>query len=451
MRLNELLGIEFPFIQGGMANIATAEFAAAVSNAGALGLIGAGGMSPEVFQDSIRRCRTLTENPFGVNIMLMHPQVEQLAAIAAQEKVAVVTTGAGDPARFIPAWKESGAKVFPVVPAVALAKVVARAGADAVIAEGTESGGHVGELTTMALVPQVADAVDIPVIAAGGIADGRQLLAAREGRVFLCYFDETAGRYYACASDVVSVNRLEEVVETLRDNGARFAFETEEYGGLEPYTLILEKSLSPAVYASVDPLGGSQSLSGLQEALGFPESSASFSGAGEQVIRSRNDTLRIGADGTVTYEPAAEGSDRYLLSGGGVYEAVEGCRDLAQQAVDAVGGEERLFLMSARETGQGGWEIQFGYSLDGVQVRLGEDGWAARFTVEQGQITGFQLRMRCYTDTGTTTVVLPERQAMAAMEAKGHENEELLLVYLDTGAEMVTASWAAASELSGRG
>ena len=178
MRLNELLGIEFPFIQGGMANIATAEFAAAVSNAGALGLIGAGGMSPEVFQDSIRRCRTLTEKPFGVNIMLMHPQVEQLAAIAAQEKVAVVTTGAGDPARFIPAWKESGAKVFPVIPAVALAKVVARAGADAVIAEGTESGGHVGELTTMALVPQVADAVDIPVIAAGGIADGRQLLAA---------------------------------------------------------------------------------------------------------------------------------------------------------------------------------------------------------------------------------------------------------------------------------
>ena len=144
MRLNELLGIEFPFIQGGMANIATAEFAAAVSNAGALGLIGAGGMSPEVFQDSIRRCRTLTEKPFGVNIMLMHPQVEQLAAIAAQEKVAVVTTGAGDPARFIPAWKESGAKVFPVVPAVALAKVVARAGADAVIAEGTESGGRRG-------------------------------------------------------------------------------------------------------------------------------------------------------------------------------------------------------------------------------------------------------------------------------------------------------------------
>lgn len=178
MKLNELLGIEFPLIQGGMANIATAEFAAAVSNAGALGIIGAGGMSPEVFQDSIRRCRTLTDKPFGVNIMLMHPQADELARIAAEEKVAVVTTGAGDPSRCIPAWKEAGCKVFPVVPAVSLAKLVARAGADGVIAEGTESGGHVGELTTMALVPQVADAVNIPVIAAGGIADGRQLLAA---------------------------------------------------------------------------------------------------------------------------------------------------------------------------------------------------------------------------------------------------------------------------------
>ena len=177
-KLNEWLGIEFPFIQGGMANIATAEFAAAVSNAGALGLIGAGGMPPEVFQESIRRCRSLTDKPFGVNIMLMHPQVEQLAAIAAEEKVAVITTGAGDPSRFIPAWKESGAKVIPVVAAVALAKLVAKRGADAVIAEGTESGGHVGETTTMALVPQVVDAVDIPVIAAGGIASGRQLLAA---------------------------------------------------------------------------------------------------------------------------------------------------------------------------------------------------------------------------------------------------------------------------------
>ena len=178
MRLHEMLGIEFPIIQGGMANIATGTFAAAVSNAGGLGIIGGGGMSAQQFREEIHLCRTLTQKPFGVNIMLMHPQAKEMAEIAAQEKVAVVTTGAGNPAPYLAAWKEAGAKVFPVVAAVALAKVVARAGADGVIAEGTESGGHVGELTTMALVPQVCDAVDIPVVAAGGIADGRQLLAA---------------------------------------------------------------------------------------------------------------------------------------------------------------------------------------------------------------------------------------------------------------------------------
>ena len=178
MKLNEILGTEFPFIQGGMANIATGEFAAAVSNAGAMGVIGAGGMDVETFRANIRKCRSLTDKPFGVNIMLMHPQVKELAAVAAQEKVAFITTGAGNPAPYLSMWKEAGAKVFPVVPAVALAKVVIRAGADGVIAEGTESGGHVGEATTMALVPQVVDAIDAPVVAAGGIADGRQLLAA---------------------------------------------------------------------------------------------------------------------------------------------------------------------------------------------------------------------------------------------------------------------------------
>jgi len=178
MRLNEIFGTEFPFIQGGMANIATGEFAAAVSNAGGMGLIGAGGMTVEVFRNQIHLCRTLTDKPFGVNIMLMHPQAAELAQVAAEEKVPLVTTGAGNPAPFIEMWKKSGAKVFPVVAAVALAKLVERAGADGVIAEGTESGGHVGETTTMALIPQVCDAVSVPVVAAGGIADGRQLLAA---------------------------------------------------------------------------------------------------------------------------------------------------------------------------------------------------------------------------------------------------------------------------------
>ena len=178
-KLNELLGTELPIIQGGMANIATGEFAAACSNAGALGVIAAGGMrSGEELREQIRICRGLTGRPFGVNLMLMNPCAGELAQVITQEKVPVVTTGAGSPGKYIPAWKEAGVKVIPVVAASILARRLVKAGADAVIAEGTESGGHVGEMTTMALVPQVADAVDVPVIAAGGIADGRQMAAA---------------------------------------------------------------------------------------------------------------------------------------------------------------------------------------------------------------------------------------------------------------------------------
>ena len=178
MKLNELLGTEFPFIQGGMANIATGEFAAAVSNAGALGLIGSGGMNADSLRENIRRCKALTDKPFGVNLMLMNPAVDEMAKVVIEEGVKVVTTGAGNPGKYIPAWKEAGIIVIPVVAAAVLAKRLTRYGIDAVIAEGTESGGHVGEMTTMALVPQVADAVDVPVIAAGGIASGRQLAAA---------------------------------------------------------------------------------------------------------------------------------------------------------------------------------------------------------------------------------------------------------------------------------
>ena len=176
--LNEILGTKYPIIQGGMANIATGEFAAACSNAGALGLIGAGGMNAETLRENIRRCKELTDKPFGVNIMLMHPQADEFAKIVVEEGVKVVTTGAGNPGKYIPMWKEAGIKVIPVVAAAVLAKHLAPLGVDAVIAEGTESGGHVGEMTTMALVPQVIDAVDVPVVAAGGVADGRQLAAA---------------------------------------------------------------------------------------------------------------------------------------------------------------------------------------------------------------------------------------------------------------------------------
>ena len=178
MKINELLGTEFPIIQGGMANIATGAFAAAVANAGALGLIGSGGMDGETLRKEIRIAKAATDKPFGVNLMLMNPHIEDLAKVVVEEGVQVVTTGAGNPGKFVPAWKEAGIKVFPVVAAPILAKRLERYDVDGFIAEGTESGGHVGEMTTMALVPQVVDAVSAPVIAAGGIADGRQMAAA---------------------------------------------------------------------------------------------------------------------------------------------------------------------------------------------------------------------------------------------------------------------------------
>ena len=177
-KLNEILGTEFPIIQGGMANIATGEFAAACSNAGALGMIATGAWDGQRLRQEIRRAKELTDKPFGVNLMLMNPCADEIAQVIIDEGVQVVTTGAGNPGKYVPAWKDHGIKVMPVVAAPVLAKRLVRLGVDAVIAEGTESGGHVGEMTTMALVPQVIDAVDVPVVAAGGIADGRQAAAA---------------------------------------------------------------------------------------------------------------------------------------------------------------------------------------------------------------------------------------------------------------------------------
>lgn len=211
--LCDLLGIEYPIFQGGMAWVATGELAAAVSDAGGLGIIGAGSAPPQVVVEEIRKARGLTSKPFGVNIYYMSPWVEQVIDAVIDEKVPVITTGAGNPGKHIPKFKEAGIKVFPVIASVALAKRLERLGVDGLIAEGMECGGHVGEITTIALVPQVVAAVDIPVVAAGGIASGGGIAAA----LALGADGVQLGTLFVCATECIAHDNYKQAIIKAKD------------------------------------------------------------------------------------------------------------------------------------------------------------------------------------------------------------------------------------------
>lgn len=249
--ITSLLGIKYPVLQGGMAWIADGRLAAAVSEGGGLGIIGAGSAPAEYVRQEIAKARSLTDKPFGVNIMLMSPYADEIAALTAEEKVSVVTTGAGNPSKYMSAWKENGVKVIPVVASVAMAKLMTRLGASALIAEGGESGGHVGELTTMVLTPLIVEATNLPVIAAGGIAIGKQAAAAfvmgaagvQMGTRFLsadeCTISDAYREKILKAGDLctmVTGKKLGHPVRSLRTAFAR-NYAKAEFGGMDDESL----------------------------------------------------------------------------------------------------------------------------------------------------------------------------------------------------------------------
>ncbi len=261
-RICELLKIEYPVIQGGMAWVATAELAAAVANAGGAGLIAAGNAPADYVRDQIQKARQLTNKTFGVNVMMMSPYVEDVMQMLLEEKVALITTGAGNPAKYIPALKEVGTVVIPVIPSVALAQKMQKSGADAVVAEGCEAGGHIGELTTMTLIPMVKDGVDIPVIAAGGIADSRGVKAAfalgasgvQVGTRFICSTECTVHQNYkdmvVDAKDrdaIVTGRSTGHPVRTLKNKATKLMDKLEQEGKLEEFEKLGMGALRAAV------------------------------------------------------------------------------------------------------------------------------------------------------------------------------------------------------------
>lgn len=277
----------------------------------------------------------------------------------------------------------------------------------------------------------------------------RLLLADWRDAAALYFRDEEDGNYYRCPSQVVDLPRLEEALSGLTDSGAFYAFESESYSGLDPDTLFSRELPALAVYTVSNPVSGGQAaLEELAGGLGFAINTNGVYYAGEWVARSGDDTLRLSSRGVLSYLAGEGGGDHFRLSGDGLFDKVETCRRLAAAVLGSRCGQARLYLLDARET-ERGCEVRFGYSLNGIPVWL-EEGCAADFLVEDGRVARFSMRLRSYAESGETTVMLPVRQAAAALAAGGQSGEELLLMYADSGGETASAGWmAAGSEKEG--
>lgn len=283
----------------------------------------------------------------------------------------------------------------------------------------------------------------------------RRMILSLEGEeVVLYYQDDLTGNCYARRAEVVTVQQMESAVEGIAENGANFAFERENFAQLDGNTMLLSEQPRPKVYSAANPLAGSAGAERLESdsalgrlvlALDFPDNSYVYSGT-DQVVRSGRDTLRISKDGVVSYNAAKGEQSHYQISAHAaqptVFEIAEACRQIAESAVGAMAGEGRLYLREILPT-QTGWTVDFAYCLDGAHVQVGEAGCAAHFTVEGNEIVQFVFQMRSYTDTSVRSIVLPEEQAAAAVQALDKEGSELILVYRDNGGDTLSAGWTA--------